>query len=322
MKPLSLERLAGTTVVKTGRVAQGSTLDIPATSPLWLWLTEGRARRMDSRSREREAIRAPEIYPVDSSVRLECLEDCTYVLLEPGKDPLGFGERVHGYHVMMEERNRAVGKALAQGLTLRGGQIWVDVGTGTGAMVEALRETAQEPLWVFGVDQARRMIQHAWERQDPSFSAWYIERDVLRLPWPTAMLDGVTALLVLHLVEDIDPLLHRIFRALKPGGTFAYAVSADGNPFVRMIMRQLNGPGDFFQRGQKRIHDALLRTGFQIGATAVYRDEIRVDSPEAMRALIQSIGGPASRGLRDDVSPPPVVERVFDLVWAFKPGSF
>jgi len=26
--------------------------------------------------------------------------------------------------------------------------------------------------------------------------------------------------------------------------------------------------------------------------------------------------------LRDDVSPPPVVERVFDLVWAFKPGSF
>ena len=61
------------------------------------------------------------------------------------------------------------------------------------------------------------------------------------------------------------------------------------NPFVRMIMHQLKGPGDFFKRGEKQIRQSVLRAGFEVTRDDIYHDEIVLDDPEAMVRLISSI---------------------------------
>lgn len=95
------------------------------------------------------------LYELTGPGTLEFIEFSSYIWIEPG-DPLGFGERAALYQTLMETRNRDVGQALAAGLTLRPEQIWVDIGTGMGAMVQAFQEQAPRDgtLWIFGIDQA------------------------------------------------------------------------------------------------------------------------------------------------------------------------
>ncbi len=113
--------------------------------------------------------------------------------------------------------------------------------------------------------------------------------------------------------------MNRLYQALKPGGIFAYAVSADSNPFIRMIMHQLNNRGIFFKHGQQHIRERVLATGFEIVRDDIYRDEILLDNPDAMLQLIESIGAPSRLGMRTDIVPPKSVRRVFNLIWAKKP---
>lgn len=74
----------------------------------------------------------------------------------------------------------------------------------------------------------------------------------------------------------------------------AYAVSAPDNPFVWMVMQQLEGPGDFFRPGADKIQEATRQAGFEIVRTLAHRDDIVLEDGAAMRALLGSIGGPAS----------------------------
>ncbi|NMP23968.1 class I SAM-dependent methyltransferase [Sulfobacillus harzensis] len=242
-----------------------------------------------------------------------------------GGDPLGFDPRASLYHKLLASHNQGVGEALVERLPLKPGELWVDIGTGTGAMVAALQNHARSnngPIWIFGIDRAGRMMDEAWESaSNRGIPAWFIQRDLIDLSWPRGMVDGVTALLLFHLVDDLDAILRRAFQALKPGGRLLYAVSADSNPFVQMIMHQLEGPGDFFKRGQQKIRHHVVQAGFVIEQERTHQDIITVDNPEAMRDLISSIGGPATRGIRRDIVPPSTIPRVFQLVWAQKPSE-
>lgn len=312
----------GHRIIDAGCKSQGDCVDISA-GRYAIWLVDGQATWQKGNSRKVEPINASDtLYELTGPGILQFLERSHYVRLEAG-DALGFGPRASLYHMLMETRNRGIGEALAAGLSLHARQIWVDIGTGTGAMVQAIQERGAElgPLWIFGVDQAMNMIDEAWLYPQDRIPAWFVVRDVSAMPWPNGMVDGITALLLLHLVEDIDALLARLYGALKPGGTFAYAVSSDQNPFVRMVMRQLAGPGDFFKRGQRQVRESVLRAGFDVLRSDVYQDEIVLANPEAMRNLIGSIGAAASRGLRNDIAPPSTIVREFDLVWAQKPAA-
>ncbi len=286
-----------------------------------LWLINGSAEWRPRSGRPMAMEPSEAVYELVGPGAVSFLESSHYVWLEAW-DELGFGPRAEMYRMLMESRNRGVGQALAAVLPVARGQIWVDIGTGTGAMVQALQERAatHESVWILGIDRASRMIDQAWCHPSADVPAWFVAQDLLALRWPQRMFDGVSALLLLHLVEDLDGLLGNVYNALKPGGLFAYAVSSDANPFVRMIMHQLAGPGKFFKQGQAKIRQSVVRTGFEIIRSETYRDVIALDNPKAMTELIGSIGGPGSQGLRKDVTPPPSIERVFDLVWAKRPG--
>lgn len=186
-------------------------------------------------------------------------------------------------------------------------------------MIQAMADSGISDLWVLGIDRAYPMLEEAWRQPHIPFPAWYVARDLLEIPWPHARIDGITALLVFHLVDDLQTLSRHCFEALKPGGMLAYAVSTDANSFLHLVMRQLRGPGVFFRQGAAKIHAVIRDTGFEIVRRETYLDAIRVDSAGAMRELIASIGGPGSIGLRDDVMAPPAVMREFELVWTRKP---
>lgn len=132
-----------------------------------------------------------------------------------GGDPLGFGARAPAYRQVMEAKNLSVGRALADGLDVQPRQIWVDIGTGTGAMLQVLRERAAAAgaIWMVGVDRAVPMLDEARRHGDAGAPAWLVADDLDTRAWPDAMLDGVTALLLLHLVDDLPGLLARRYGA-------------------------------------------------------------------------------------------------------------
>ncbi len=309
--------LAGQRIVEAGHSAPGDRLTRPAGRHT-LWLVEGEAN-WDGGGAPTVLGPGPGVHPLTGPGTVAFRQPSTWVWLDGG-DPLGFGAHASAYHRLMEGKNLSVGRALADGLAMKPRQTWVDIGTGTGAMVQALREQAAGvgPVWILGVDRSVPMLQEARQDGSTGAPAWLVADDVDTMAWPEAMLDGVTALLLLHLVDDLPGLLARLYGALKTGGQLAYAISAPDNPFVRMVMQQLERPGDFFRRGADKIEEATREAGFDIVGTRVHRDEIVLADGAAMRALLSSIGGPASRGLRTDVTPPPAIERKFRLVWARK----
>lgn len=315
----TVRELGGARMIDGGHKLAGEALALPLGKHA-LWLVDGGAWWRPERGSSTRIESGDTIAIVEGPGQLEFTEASHYARFE-GWDELGFDPRASLYAALMASHNRGIGQALAAPLQLERGQIWVDVGTGTGAMVKALQERSRGDghPWILGVDRASQMLEQAWADQKHETAAWFVARDLSHLAWPSTQFDGITALLLFHLVDRLDALLVEMYRALKPGGILAYAVSADTNPFVRMVMRQVNGAGDFFKRGAVQIRQSVENAGFELIRQATYQDQIALDSADTMRALIGSIGGPGSRGLRADVMPPSTIDRVFELVWVQKP---
>ncbi len=317
---MDIARIEGLNVRRAGRAEPGETLAIPDGRHL-LWIIEGSAGWRSSSGDEQLMEADLAVFEVAGSGVVTFRTPSLYAWVDAG-DPLGFDPRAALYRQLLASKNQGIGKGLVEDLPLNPGDLWVDMGTGTGAMVTALQERARSigPIWILGVDRAGRMVDEAWQASANDQSpAWFVQHDLSDLSWPHRRVDGVSALLLFHLVDDLDTILQSAYQALRPGGRLLYAISADSNPFVHMIMKQLRGPGDFFKRGQQKIEQAVLKAGFTIERKWLYEDIITLQNPEAMRDLIASIGGPASRGLRADILPPSAIPRVFQLVWAQKP---
>ena len=187
-----LTALAGQRVVEAGRGAPGDRLTLPGGRHA-LWLVEGEVTSDDGGAST--VLAAGAILHHVKGPGTVALRQPTFFVWLDGGDPLGFGARAPAYRQFMESKNLSVGQALADGLDLRPRQIWVDIGTGTGVMVQALRERAAAtgPRWIVGVDRAAPMLDEARRHGDAGVPAWLVADDVEHMAWPDAMLDGVTA---------------------------------------------------------------------------------------------------------------------------------
>ena len=94
----------------------------------------------------------------------------------------------------------------------------IDLGTGTGRMLELLSPLANK-LW--GVDQSRDMlaIARAKLEQGGVKHAKLRQADIYALPYGDASADLVTLHQVLHYLDDPQTALNEARRILKPGGT-------------------------------------------------------------------------------------------------------
>ena len=95
------------------------------------------------------------------------------------------------------------------------GEVWADLGAGTGVFTRALATLVGPAGHVFAVDEDDRSLAaiRAWAA--PTVTV--LRADVTG-PLPLPPLDGVVMANVLHFVPDAEAVLPRVAALLKPGG--------------------------------------------------------------------------------------------------------
>ncbi len=108
-------------------------------------------------------------------------------------------------------------KVLAR-LKLRGDELILDAGCGTGRLTGELLE-ALPCGRVVGVDLSQNMLRTAREHLRPEFGerVRFVAADLHFLPFERAF-DGIVSTAAFHWVPDHQQLFRRLFRALRPGG--------------------------------------------------------------------------------------------------------
>ncbi|WP_413759614.1 class I SAM-dependent methyltransferase [Streptomyces sp. MMBL 11-3] len=103
------------------------------------------------------------------------------------------------------------------GLIPDGTATLLDAACGTGTVT---RRLAAADLCVIGADAACGMLRRAAERVPGRI----VLADVRRLPFPAASFDAVSAIWLLHLMDDAERAVAEAARVLRPGGVFVTTV--------------------------------------------------------------------------------------------------
>ncbi|MFZ3560934.1 class I SAM-dependent methyltransferase [Streptomyces sp. BH055] len=115
-----------------------------------------------------------------------------------------------------EPRARAAADAVL-GLVPPGAHTLLDLACGTGIVTRRMTRTGLRP---FGVDRASGMLRAA----APRLSGAAFQADARRLPFADATFDAVTAVWLLHLLDDAAPVIAEAARVLRPGGVLVTTV--------------------------------------------------------------------------------------------------
>lgn len=110
------------------------------------------------------------------------------------------------------------GKKVLARLSLRGDELLLDAGCGTGRLTADLLEALPRGR-VVGIDHSQNMLASAREYLLPRFAAsvGLVAADFLRLPFKAAF-DGIISTAAFHWVLDHDRLFVSLRQALRPGG--------------------------------------------------------------------------------------------------------
>lgn len=141
-------------------------------------------------------------------------------MAEPGEgDWFADGEAYEHY---VGRWSRPVGQKFLEWLSLGSGLRWVDVGCGTGALVEKILE-GYEPNSVIGVEPSEGFLGTA-RRRILDDRAEFKPGDALSLPLDASSTDVAVSGLVLNFVPDKQAALQEFCRVVRPGGSVALYV--------------------------------------------------------------------------------------------------
>jgi demethylmenaquinone methyltransferase/2-methoxy-6-polyprenyl-1,4-benzoquinol methylase len=132
------------------------------------------------------------------------------------------------YDGIWGSRFEEVARHLRELIALPGVSSVLDIGSGTGIVLEALRSKAGADARLVGCEKSAGMIRVARGRVP---LGRFVEASALRLPFRESAFDVVTASFVLSHLPDCEAGLAEARRVLKPGGVFAMSSwSADADP--------------------------------------------------------------------------------------------
>ena len=123
----------------------------------------------------------------------------------------------------MEDRHWHTAKHALARMPVEAGDRVLDLGTGSGYVLRALRETADIERG-YGLDASSEMLRNARSYTDDS-QIGYLRGDFDALPFATASLDHVISMEAFYYARDPEHTLAEINRVLQPGGTFYCAVN-------------------------------------------------------------------------------------------------
>jgi trans-aconitate 2-methyltransferase len=138
------------------------------------------------------------------------------------------------------------GKKVLSGLRLRGDEVVMDGGCGTGRLTADLLEALAAGR-VVGVDMSENMLTAAREHLRQQFGArvQFVVADLQHLPFEQAF-DGIFSTAAFHWVADQKQLFSSLLRALRPGGWLrAQCGGAENLGRLRLRMDQLTAARKF-----------------------------------------------------------------------------
>jgi SAM-dependent methyltransferase len=127
-----------------------------------------------------------------------------------------------GYEAYVGRWSRLVAREFIRWLGVPRRCRWLDVGCGTGTLVQAICERA-DPAAVLGIDRSEGFVEHA-RAQAADTRVELRVGDAQALPVPTGGFDAVVSGLVLNFVPDPAKMVAEMERAGRPGSTIALYV--------------------------------------------------------------------------------------------------
>jgi trans-aconitate 2-methyltransferase len=211
----------------------------------------------------------------------------------------------------------ALGREVLERLELRGDEVVLDAGCGSGRITEALIERLPRGR-VIGIDESASMVQAARERLGPDVELRVMDLLELELEEPV---DAILSTATFHWIADHERLFRALRRALRPGGRLVAQCGGQGNIDIlrgqaRVVMERapfadhfadFRAPWNYAAAAQTR--ERLCRAGFgeaECWLTPAPRE------PEQPREFLQTIVlGPHVQHLPGDLR-----ERFMDEVLA------
>ena len=123
----------------------------------------------------------------------------------------------------MEQRHWHTAKHALSRMPVEAGDTVLDLGTGSGYALRALRETRGVGRG-YGLDGSPEMVRNAREYTDDD-RIGYVIGDFHALPFATDSIDHIWSMEAFYYAQRPDSVLEEIRRVLSPGGTFYCAVN-------------------------------------------------------------------------------------------------
>lgn len=123
----------------------------------------------------------------------------------------------------MEERHWHTAKHVLARMPIEPGETIVDLGTGSGYALRALRETKRAGN-SYGLDASPEMLQNARSYTSDNRIS-YLRGDFDSLPFSTDSVDHIFSMEAFYYAADPMQTLRELQRILRPGGTFYCAVN-------------------------------------------------------------------------------------------------
>lgn len=162
------------------------------------------------------------------------------------------------------------GKKVLSRLRLRGDEVLLDAGCGTGRLTADLLEALPRGR-VVGVDLSQNMLHSASQHlAQYGHQVTLIACDLLHLPF-AGMFDGIVSTAAFHWVLDHDLLFVNLHRALKPGGWLE--AQCGGGPNLASLRNRANALAatSKFSGYFQSFHEPWLYQNAEESAAALHR---------------------------------------------------
>lgn len=161
-------------------------------------------------------------------------------------------------------------QATLQRLPVAAGQRVLDVGCGTGVLLQALTESTPG-ISVAGIDLSGAMIEVARHRLGPGVDLRQGQAEAL--PFADAEFDMVVSTSVFHFIRDPSTALQEMRRVTRPSGQVVITDWCDDYLACRLcdlLLRVVSG-GHFRTYGSRQFRELFVRAGFTNVAVERYR---------------------------------------------------